>query len=58
MMRFMSWRWGFWLVIFRWKIGLLGPADPELFSERHGCRKRLMKCGWWRLFLERDKLPG
>lgn len=53
MMHLIRWRWGFWLHLWRLKIGVLGPSDPVLFSERSGSRRPLLRLGAWRLFVER-----
>lgn len=49
----MLWKWGFWIIAFGWKLGLLGPCDPVLFSERNGYLRPILRCGPWRLFLTR-----
>jgi lipopolysaccharide/colanic/teichoic acid biosynthesis glycosyltransferase len=50
--KFIFWRCGFWIIFKSKKIGLLGPHDPILFSERFGFRKPIFKIYKFRLFFE------
>lgn len=49
--RYMFWKWGFWFVVLNYKIALLGPKDPILFSERNGYSPPFIKIWKLRLFI-------
>ena len=49
--KFKFWKWGFCLFFKSKKIGVLGPNDQILFSERIGIRKPLMNLYGYRLFI-------
>jgi hypothetical protein len=51
-MKVYLWKWGFRFWIRGITIGILGPLDKPLFSERNGYRLPIAKLGKWRLFFD------
>ena len=51
-MKAIAWKWGFRVWIGKRTIGLLGPRDKPLFSEREGYRKPFLRIGPWRVFFD------
>ena len=51
-MKFIAWRYGCRLWIGNRSIGILGPRDTPLFSERQGIRRPIVKVGPWRLYVD------
>lgn len=52
--RILFWRYGVRVWCFGLTVGLLGPKDPPLFSERQGIRRPILRVGPWRVFVDRS----
>jgi hypothetical protein len=47
----MVWKYGFRVWFGRHSVALLGPRDPQFFSERYGYRRPIVRVGSWRVFV-------